>query len=228
MEFILDSIEGLIYIYEEIFWLKECLTVFKSIIVFALVKWMHKFSYGAEFFLYLGTLIGVTCIFFGDIGYLSDNDVLKLIAPTCLYLLIYNKNENIDTILFAFLIPYSITSFEFYRSFYIAIESIGSHLLIIFCIMIVKENIYLSLFISIVIGLLINLIGYNSPPGTNDLLLNPALITLSVKGLEFYTKNTRYTEFLKSFWATLLCFAYFGSWIFHCIKPICPLEYNLK
>lgn len=228
MEFILDSIERLIYIYEEIFWLKECLTVFNSILVFALVKWMLRISYREVLFLYLGTFIGVACIFFGDIGYLSDNDVLKLLAPTCFYLLIYNKNGSNDTILFAFLIPYFITSFEFYRNFYIAMESIGSHLAVIFFIMLVKENLYLSLFISVVIGLLINLIGVNSPPGTNDILLNPALITLSAKGLEFYTKNTRYTEFLKSFWATLLCFAYFGSWIFHCIKPICPLGYNLK
>ena len=79
---------------------------------------------------------------------------------------------------------------------------------------------YISLFISVVIGILINLIGNNYPLGTNDVLINPALITLIVKGLEFYTKNNKYADFLKSFGITLSCFAFFGSWIFHYIKPI--------
>jgi len=101
--------------------------------------------------------------------------------------------------------------------------SIVSHALVISSIVIVKQNMYLSLFISAVIGILINFIGANYPPGTNDILLNPALITLAAKGLEHYTKDNRYTDFLKSFWATLMCFAYFGSWAFHYIKPVFPL-----
>jgi hypothetical protein len=173
--------------------------------------------------LYLGTFIGVACIFFGDIGYWSDNDVLKLIAPASLFFLTYNKKQNNDAILFIFLVPYFLTSYEFYRSSHYVIMSIVSHALVISSIVIVKQNIYLSLFISAVIGIIINYIGATSPPGTNDILLNPAFITLAAKGLEFYTKDNRYTDFLKSFWATLLCFAYFGSWAFHYIKPGCPL-----
>ncbi len=222
MEFILDIIEDLVYIYEEVFWLKECLMTAKSLFIFFLVWLITRLDYREEMFLYLGTFIGVICIFFGDIGYLSDNDVLKLIAPTSLFLLTYYNNRNSDFILSMFLVPYFITSYEFYRSFYVVIESIISHALIIFSIIMVKENRYLSLFISVIIGILINLIGYNSPPGTNDVLINPALITLAAKGLESYTRNSKYTDFLKSFWATLLCFAFFGSWIFHHIKPMCP------
>lgn len=229
IELLLDGIEYLFYIYEGVFWLKECFTALQSFAIFLFVRWILRVHHREQLFLYLGAIIGVVCIFLGDIGYLSDNDILKLIAPTSLLLLIYNKNRENDVILLLFLIPYFITSYEFYRSFYAAIQSILSHFLIIFCIVIIaKENVYISLFISIVIGILINLIGSNSPPGTNDLLVNPALITLVVKGLEFYTNNNKYNEFLKSFWLTLLCFAYFGSWIFHCIKPVCPLYHNAQ
>lgn len=220
MELILDSIESLIYIYEEIFWLKECITTLQSLFVFLLVWWIVRLDYRVALLLYLSTFIGVACIFLGDIGYWSDNDVLKLIAPASLFLLVYNKSQNKNALLFIILIPYLITSYEFYRSFPAVIESVISHALIIFSIVIAKRNVYISLFISVAIGILINFIGNNYPPGTNDILINPALITLAVKGLEFYTKNGKYTEFLKSFWITLLCFAYFGSWIFHHIKPI--------
>ena len=223
MELILDSLESLIYIYEEVFWLKECFAILKSLIVFVLVWWIMRLQYRMTLLLYLGTFIGVACIFFGDIGYWSDNDVLKLIAPASLFLLAYNKKQNKDAILFIFLIPYFITSYEFYRSSYYVMMSIVSHALVISSIVIVKQNMYLSLFISAVIGILINFIGANYPPGTNDILLNPALITLAAKGLEHYTKDNRYTDFLKSFWATLMCFAYFGSWAFHYIKPVFPL-----
>ena len=225
-ELIIDFIEDLIYIYEEVFWLKECFMTLKSLFVFLLVWLIMKFEYRITLLLYLASFIGVACIFFGDIGYLSDNDVLKLIAPTTLFLVAFNKSKDNEFILFIFLIPYFLTSYEFYRSLPLVIESTVSHTLIILSIFIVKENLYLSLFISAVIGILINLVGYNSPPGTNDILMNPALITLVTKGLEYYTKNKRYTEFLKSFWITLLCFAYFGSWIFHYIKPNCPLYGN--
>lgn len=223
MELVLDSLESLIYIYEEVFWLKECFAILKSLIVFVLVWWIVRLQYRMTLLLYLGTFIGVACIFFGDIGYWSNNDVLKLIAPASLFLLTYNKKQNNDALLFIFLIPYLITSYEFYRSSYYVIMSIVSHALVISSIIVVKQNIYLSLFISAVIGITINSIDVNSPPGTNDILLNPALITLAAKGLEFYTKDNRYTDFLKSFWATLMCFAYFGSWAFHFIKPGCPL-----
>ena len=223
MELILDSLESLIYIYEEVFWLKECFAILKSLIVFVLVWWIVRLQYRMTLLLYLGTFIGVACIFFGDIGYWSNNDVLKLIAPASLFLLTYNKKQNNDALLFIFLIPYLITSYEFYRSSYYVIMSIVSHALVISSIIVVKQNIYLSLFISAVIGITINSIDANSPPGTNDILLNPALITMAAKGLEFYTKDNRYTDFLKSFWATLLCFAYFGSWAFHYIKTGFPL-----
>ena len=223
MELILDSLESLIYIYEEVFWLKECFAILKSLIVFVLVWWIMRLQYRMTLLLYLGTFIGVACIFLGDIGYWSDNDVLKLIAPASLFLLAYNKKQNNDALLFIFLIPYFITSYEFYRSSYYVMMSIVSHALVISSIVIVKQNMYLSLFISAVIGILINFIGANYPPGTNDILLNPALITLAAKGLEHYTKDNRYTDFLKSFWATLMCFAYFGSWAFHYIKPVFPL-----
>jgi hypothetical protein len=223
MELVIETLENLIYIYEEVFWLKECFTTIKSLFVFLLVWWIVRLEYRAELILYLGTLIGVFCIFFGDIGYWSDNDVLKLIAPTSLFLLMYNKNKDSDSLLFIFLIPYFITSYEFYRSFQYVAMSLLSHILIISCIIIAKENIYVSLIISAVIGILINYIGNNYPPGTNDILINPAFITLAVKGLELYTKNYRYTDFLKSFWITILCFAYFGSWAFHYAKPVCPI-----
>ena len=223
MELVIDGIEDLIYIYEEVFWLKECLTALQALVVFLLVWWIVRFDYRQAFLLYLSTFIGVACIFLGDIGYWSDNDVLKLIAPTSLFLLLYNKNQNKDVLLLIILIPYFVTSYEFYRSFSTVIESLVSHTLIIFSIVIAKRNMYISLFISVVIGILINLIGNNYPPGTNDVLINPALITLIVKGLEFYTKNNKYADFLKSFWITLSCFAFFGSWIFHYTKPICPL-----
>ena len=223
MELILDSLESLIYVYEEIFWLKECFVILKSLIVFLLVWLIARLQYRMELILYLGTIVGVACLFFGDIGYWSTNDVLKLIATASLFLLTYNKKQNNDALLFIFLIPYLITSYEFYRSFQYVIMSIASHGIIISSIIIVKQNTYLSLFISAVIGILSNSIGVTSPPGTNDILLNPALITMAAKGLEFYTKDNRYTDFLKSFWATLLCFAYFGSWAFHYIKPGCPL-----
>lgn len=147
--------------------------------------------------------------FLGDIGYFSDNDVLKLIAPISFYLLVYNKDQKNGTLLFLFLIPYFVTSYEFYLHFLALIESIVSHAFIVFCIILVKENKYFSLLVSTAIGILINYIGDHSPPGTNDILMNPALLTLIVKGLELYTKNTKYTSFLKSFWATLLCFAFF-------------------
>lgn len=219
-EVILNFIKNLAYIYEEIFWLKECLTVIESLFVFFLVRLAVKSGYRKELLLYIGMFIGVACIFLGDLGYFSDNDVLKFIAPTSLFLVAYYNKQDKDSVLFMFLIPYFITSFEFYRSFFAALESIATHTLIIFSVIFAKENRYLSLLISVIIGIFINYIGSLSPPGTNDILVNPALITLASKGFESYTKNNKYTDFLKTFWTTLLCFAFFGSWIFHYTKPM--------
>lgn len=226
MEFILQFIESLLYIHGEVFWLKECLTAFQSLLIFLFFRWIISWNSRQVVLLFLSAIIGVACLFLGDIGYFSDNDVLKLIAPISFYLLVYNKDQKNGTLLFLFLIPYFVTSYEFYLHFLALIESIVSHAFIVFCIILVKENKYFSLLVSTAIGILINYIGDHSPPGTNDILMNPALLTLIVKGLELYTKNTKYTSFLKSFWATLLCFAFFGSWIFHLIKRIYPLYSN--
>ncbi|MCC7210340.1 MAG: hypothetical protein E3K40_05980 [Candidatus Brocadia sp.] len=226
MEYFRQFIESLLYINEEVFWLKECLIAFKSLLIFLFFWWVISWNSRQVVLACLSTVIGITCIFLGDIGYLSDNDVLKLIAPISFYLLVRRKEQQEDLLLLLFLIPYFVTSYEFYRHFIALMESIGSHTLTIFCITLVKENKYLSLVVSTVIGILINYIGIQTPPGTNDIIMNPALITLIVKGLEFYTKNNNYTTFLKSFWATLLFFAFCGSWIFHFIKPICPWYLN--
>lgn len=226
MEFILQFIESLLYIHGEVFWLKECLTAFKSLLIFLFFLWILNWNSRQVVLVSLSTVIGITCIFLGDLGYFSDNDVLKLIAPISFYLLVYRKDQRDDVLLLIFLIPYFVTSYEFYRHFLATMQSIGSHALIIFCIILVKGKKYLSLLVSTAIGVLINYIGNLSPPGTNDILMNPALITLIIKGLEFYTKNNNYTTFLKSFWATLLFFAFCGSWIFHFIKPICPWYLN--
>lgn len=226
MGLILDTIEGLLYIHGEVFWLKECITAFKSTLFFLFVRWVISWNSRQVVLLFLSTFIGVACIFLGDIGYWSDNDVLKLIAPISFFLLMRSKDQKNNALLFIFLTPYFVTSFEFYRSFFAVIESIASHSIVIFCITLVKGRRYLSLIVSTAIGVLINYIGDFSPPGTNDIIINPALITLAVKGIEFYTKNNKYTDFLKSFWATLLCFAFFGSWIFHHIKPFFPLYSN--
>ncbi|MCF6157867.1 MAG: hypothetical protein E3K32_04695 [wastewater metagenome] len=189
----------------------------KSFVVFLFIRWTLRLKNKKQIFFYLGALIGVFCVFLGGMGYLRDNDILKLIAPASL-LLLYNKNQENDTILIFFHIPYLIISYGFYRGWYEVATSLVLHALIISCIITVKENIYLSLFISAVVGILFNLIGENSVPGTNELFINPSLITLAAKGLEYYTKNRIYTDFLKPFWITLLCFAYLGSWIFHFIE----------
>ena len=226
MDPILDTIEGILYIHGEVFWLKECITAFESALIFLFFRWVISWNSRQAVLLFLSTIIGIACIFLGDTGYWSDNDVLKFIAPISLFLLVNNKNRQNNALLFIFLVPYFFTSYEFCRSFFEVIGSIVSHALIIFCITLVKKYRYLSLGISATIGVLINLIGNNSPPGTNDIFMNPAIITLAVKGIEYHTKNTKYTDFLKSFWATLVCFAFFGSWIFHYIKPFCPLYFH--
>ena len=63
MEFVFELLEDLIFVYEEIFWLKECLITAKSLVVFALVWFIMKLDYKEELLLYLATIIGVACIF---------------------------------------------------------------------------------------------------------------------------------------------------------------------
>ncbi|MGQ3684864.1 MAG: hypothetical protein ACUBOA_07660 [Candidatus Loosdrechtia sp.] len=213
-EFILNIIKYLAYIFEEVFWLKELFVAGVTLLVFLLARWISKFDYREQMFLYLGSFIGVICLVFNNIGYLSSNDKLKFIAPTSLFLLATNENRKNDFALFLFLAPYFIISYEFYRGFHHVLVSLIIHLFIIFFIVIAKENTYFSFFVSTVIGALYNLIGYTSPPSTDDLMANPALITLAIKRFGFYTKNSKYDEFLKFFWTVLVCFAYFGNWIF--------------
>lgn len=225
MELVLYSIEKLIYIYEEVFWTEEFITILQSFAVFAFTTRILKFASRKALLLYLSAVIGTACMLFGDIGFWSDNDVLKFIAPTSFFLLYSQKNQHFTGLLLFFLVPYLITSLEFYRNISTITQFFVSHTLIVLSIVICKENKYLAYFVSFVIGLLINHIGSNSPPGYNDIIVNPVLITLCIKGLEFYTKNNKYNEFLKSFWITLLCFAYLGSWIFYYTKPLIPF-YN--
>mgnify|MGYP003449716365 CR=1 FL=1 len=92
MEFILQFIESLLYINEEIFWLKECLIAFKSLLIFLFFRWIISWNSRQVVLLCLSTVIGVACIFLGDIGYFSDNDVLKLIAPISFFLLVCVPN----------------------------------------------------------------------------------------------------------------------------------------
>ncbi len=219
MKFITTNFENLIYIYEHIFWLKECLTLLQSGLVFLLVLWILRRKQKIEFLLYLSACMGIVCVYFGDNEYWSDNDILKFIAPASLYFFYNAKGKERNVLLFAFLTPYSIISYEFYRGLEFAIASLTSHFLVIFSIIIAKNTYCLSLFISVVVGLLFNYIGVTAPPSTSELFINPALITLATIWLEIYRKNPLYTNFLKIFWITLICFAYFGSWLFYFIQP---------
>ena len=214
MEFIIDVFKYLAHVYKEVFWLKELLTTLQSLVVFILVRWFVSLKHRVVLLLFLSAFIGCACSFFGDLGYWNDNDVLKHIAPASLYLVRNNKDFKHNIPLFVFLAPFFIISYEFYRSIFIAILSILSHLLIISFIVVAKNNIYLTLLISIIVGLLYNYIGDIGSPSTNDIFINPVLTTLSIKYIGFYTEDNRYTIFLKYFWIVLLCFAYFGSWIF--------------
>ena len=216
----LQTIEQLITTYGDVFWLKEGFTTLVSLCVFLLLWWRVRYEYSVTVPLYLGTVIGIFCIFFADLGYLSDNDVLKLLAPTSLFLLTYKRKRDGDLMLLLFLVPYLVTSFEVWRSLPLGVLAIMSHSIILSCVVMVKQNNYLSILISSAIGILINLIGVSYPPGTNDIFMNPALITLSVRGIELQAKNPRYTNYLRLYWLTLLCFAFSGSWVFVCLKEI--------
>ncbi len=212
----IDALENLAYLYE-VFWFKELSTILQSLVVFVLVRWFISLKYRIVLLLFLSAFVGCACNIFGDMGYWNDNDTLKHIAPASLYLIIKNKDSEFNVLLFAFLFPVFILSREFYSSIFFAAAAVLSHLIIILFITISKNNMYLSLFISIVIGILYSYIGDIAAPGTNDILLNPALIALSAKGIDYYTKKNRYDLFLKYFWIVLLGFAYFGSWIFYFI-----------
>lgn len=218
-----DAVKHLMETCDEVFWLKECVTTFISFVIFLIVWGLLRLGFGAGALLVVGTFIGFACIFLDGVEYWSSNDILKLLAPTAVFLLANKKKQDSDIFLYIFLVPYLLTSYEFYRSFPHGVLSVMSHALILLGIAFVKRNVPLSFFTSATVGILINLIGIQTSPGTNDIFINPALITLSVRGVEFQTKNPRYTEFLKSFWLTLVCFAYFGSWVFHHLKVVYPI-----
>jgi len=192
--------------------------ILKSVIVFVFIWWVIRLKYRAVLILFLSTIIGVACIFLGDMGYWSDNDILKLIAPVSLFLLMYDKEQGNGDLLYIFLIPYLLTSFEFFSDPFLLLISLASHAIIIFSIIIVKQNIYFSIVISTIVGVLINLIGDNFPPGTNETLMNPALITMAAKGIKRYTGNNEYTCFLKYFWLTFVGFAFFGNWVLYFVE----------
>ena len=217
MEFVIGGIQNLSYMYEEIFWLKETLLILQSFFVFALVWWFSTLKQRYTLLLTLSAFLGAVCTIFGDLGYWNDNDVLKHIAPASLYLILIGNNDKErrnDILLFAFLFPLFVISYEVHVSILKAGLSILSHVLVFYFIFIARKNICLSIGISILIGLMYNYIGDIASPGTNDNLVNPMLITLCIKGIDYYTKNDTYTLFLKYFWIVLVCFAYFGNWIF--------------
>ncbi|MDR4509692.1 MAG: hypothetical protein MRJ65_15920 [Candidatus Brocadiaceae bacterium] len=166
--------------------------------------------------------VGIFALF---LGYWSDNDIFKYFLPSCLLLHLYRKKMNSDFALFVTLFIYIVSSYEYYRGFYAILISTASHFFIVVCIMIAKEELFATIFISGIIGILINYVGYYGPSGTNDFLINSGIISLSIKGIAVYTKNVRYDAFLTLFWATLLCFAYFGSWIFYFMGPLHTFYY---
>jgi hypothetical protein len=211
----IDVLKDFAYLYKEVFWFKELFLILQSLVVFILVRWFISLKYRVILLLFLSAFIGGACNFLGDMGYWNDNDTLKHIAPATLYLIIKDKDSEFNVALFAFLTPFFFLSCEFYGGIFFAIACILTHLIIFLFIFLAKNNIYLSLFISIIIGILYSYIGDIAAPGMNDILVNPALITLSLKGIDHYTKNSRYNFFLKYFWIVLCCFAYFGSWAFY-------------
>lgn len=211
----IDILKDLAYFYKEVFWVKELFTILQSIVVFTLVLWFVSLKHRVILLLFLSAFIVCACNYFGDLGYWNDNDVLKHIAPASLYLILRDKDSEFNVLLFAFLSPFFILSCDFYTSIVFAAAFFLSHLVIILFISIARNNMYLSIFISIIIGVLYSYIGNIAAPGVNDILVNPALITLSLKGIDSYTKNNKYNLFLKYFWTVLLCFAYFGSWFFY-------------
>lgn len=213
----IEVLENLAYLYE-VFWLKELFLTLQSIAVFVLVRWFISLKYRVVLLLFLSAFVGCACNSFGDMGYWNDNDTLKHIAPATLYLIIKEKDSEFNVALFAFLSPFFLLSCEFYGSFVFAIACILSHSIILLFIFLARNNIYLTIFISIIIGVLYSYIGDIAAPGMNDILVNAVLITLSLKWIDHYTKKSRYNFFLKNFWIVLCCFAYLGSWAFYPIS----------
>lgn len=58
-----------------------------------------------------------------------------------------------------------------------------------------KEEILATIFVSSIIGILINYVGYYGPSGTNDFFINSGIISLSIKGIAVYTKNMKTIAF---------------------------------
>lgn len=224
MEFILNIIKYKFYVHDKMFWLKELLTTIESVIVF-LLSLRYLLKNRVDEIIFLMTFIcflGIFALFF---GYWSDNDIFKFILPSCLLLHLYRKKRDSDFVLFVILLIYIASSYEYYRGFNAILISIASHFFIVVCIIAAKNNTFVTIFVSTVIGVFINYIGYYGPSGTNDFIVNSGIIGLAVKSLSIYTRNNRYDIFLTLFWITLLFFAYFGSWIFYLIEPICQLYY---
>ena len=218
MAFIITSFERLLYIYEHIFWLKELLTLLKSTLFFLLVVWSLRRKRKIETLCILSACLGMACVYFGDNEYWSENDILKFIAPSSLYICFKTKEYERNSVLFAFLGPYALVSYEFYRGLEFTLISWVIYALVVTGIIIVKRNFSLSLSISAIIGLCFNYIGTVAPPSTSELFFNPAITSLATVGVGWFYKNPLYAHFLKIFWFTLVCFAYFGSWMFHLLK----------
>lgn len=218
MTFIITSFEQLLHIYEHIFWLKELLTLLKSTLFFLLVVWCLRRKEKIKILFFLSACIGIACVYFGDNEYWSDNDILKFIAPSSLYICFKTQEYERNSALFAFLGPYAIVSYEFYRGFEFIIMSLIIYTLIVLGIIIVKNNFSLSLSISAIVALCFNYVGIVAPPSTSELLFNPAITGLATMGVGWYYKSPLYATFLKTYWFTLVCFAYFGSWMFHLLK----------
>lgn len=211
----MDIIKNLAYISQEHFWLKEALLTLQACVIFTLVWWIATLKHEYRLLILLSAFLGGVCNIIGDLEYWNDNDVLKHVAPASLYLIIKDDKERRSHImLFAFLCPFFIISYA-PESIFTAGSSVIFHFLIYLFIVIVRKSICLSTFISVLIGLLYYYIGSNASPGTNDNLVNPVLITLYTKGIDYYVKKDKNTLFLKCFWIVLLCFAFIGNWIFH-------------
>ncbi|MDR4509504.1 MAG: hypothetical protein MRJ65_14970 [Candidatus Brocadiaceae bacterium] len=225
MEYLLNSIKYSLYVHDKVFWLKELSTTVQSAAVFFLLRWCLRRNY-EEGFIYLMTFVCFIGIFILPVGYWSDNDIFKFIIPGCLLLQLNHNSRNNNFLLVLVLFLYFFSSYEFYRGFHKVLQSIASHFFIVICVVIAQKiNFFATIFISIVIGILVNYIGYYGPSGTNDFLVNTGIISLAIKGIAVYTKSENFENFLITFWIVLLFFAYFGSWIFYFVGPKFPFCY---
>ncbi len=218
MEFIITNFERLLHIYEHIFWLKELITLSKSTLFFLLVVWSLRRKRKIETLFILSACLGMACVYFGDNEYWSDNDILKFVAPSSLYICFKTKEHERNSALFAFLGPVALVTYEFYRGLDFTLISLVIYTLVITGIIIVKRNFAFSLSISAIIALCFNYVGLIAPPSTSELFFNPSIISLATTGVGWFYRNPLYAHFLKIYWFTLVCFAYFGSWMFHLLK----------